>query len=374
MKTYPFLNLALSNAPYLDELQQAACGVIASGHYLKGEQTRLLEQEIARLCETEHCVAVSNGLDALRLILRAYKELGLLHDGDKVIVPANTYIATILAISDNNLQPCLCEPSELTMNLDSNRLEDLITPDVKAVMPVHLYGSPCWDKTLVDVAKKHNLLIIEDNAQAIGARSSCDGLWDTRATGGLGHAGALSFYPTKNLGALGDAGAVVTNDKSLADAVRAIANYGSDRRYHNIYKGLNCRIDEIQAAMLRVKLRHLNQENCHRAEIAAIYDRYIQNPLIKKPQIFHDERQVWHQYVIRTPEREALTEYLTRNGIGWDIHYATPPHMQPCYLRFAADELTVTASLSHEVISLPIAHPSDSDAMEIASIISKFKC
>ena len=374
MKTYPFLDLKVSNAPFVAQLQAAAADVIASGRYLRDEQTALLEQEIAALCHTEHCVAVSNGLDALRLILRAYKEMGFLHDGDKVITQANTYIATILAITDNNLQPCLCEPSELTMNLDSNRLEDLITPDVKAIMPVHLYGSPCWDQTLVDVAKKHHLLIIEDNAQAIGARSSCDGLWSTRATGGLGHAGALSFYPTKNLGALGDAGAVVTNDKSLADAVRAIANYGSDFRYHNVFQGLNCRIDELQAAMLRVKLPYLHEENRHRAEIAAIYDHYIQNPLIKKPQIFHDERQVWHQYVIRTPEREALTEYLNQNGIGWDIHYATPPHMQPCYRRFATAELPLTTRLSHEVVSLPITHTGVSDAKEIASIISKFKC
>lgn len=374
MKRYPFLDLALANAPYMAELQQAACDVIASGRYLRGEQTSLLEKEIASLCEVRHCVCVSNGLDALRLILRAYKEMGQLHDGDKVIVPANTYIATILAITDNGLQPKLCEPSELTMNLNSEPVEELITSDVKAIMPVHLYGSPCWDERLKEVATKHGLLIIEDNAQAIGARSACDGIWGTRVTGGLGHAGALSFYPTKNLGALGDAGAVVTNDKVLADTVRAIANYGSDRRYHNIYKGLNCRIDEIQAAMLRVKITHLDEENARRTAIAHIYDRHISHPQVTKPCIFTAEKQVWHQYVIRTPLRREFREYLAQKGVETDIHYATPPHKQPCYGRFSECDFPVTTRLAQEVISLPIAHVSHSDAREIAQIISDFKC
>ena len=275
---YPFLDLALAHAPYLDELKAAACEVIERGRYLHGIQTEQLEEEIAQLCQTKHCISMSNGLDALRLILRAYKEMGLLHDGDEVIVPANTYVATVLAVSDNNLVPVLCEPREDTMNLDSRLMEALITPRTRAVMPVHLYGTPCWDETLMQVASAHDLLIIEDNAQAIGAVSAAPGLNGTKATGGLGHAAGISFYPTKNLGALGDAGAVVTNDDTLAATVRALANYGSDRRYHNIYRGYNCRLDEIQAAMLRVKLRHLEEENATRNAVAEAYSTCITNP------------------------------------------------------------------------------------------------
>ena len=237
MKEYPFLDLAIANAPYMDELKSAACEVIERGRYLHSTQTQLLESEIAHTCQTEHCVTVSNGLDALRLILRAYLELGRLRQGDEVIVPANTYVASVLAISQNGLTPVLCDPSEITMNLDSSLLEQLITPRTRAIMPVHLYGSPCWDTTLMQVARDHGLLIIEDNAQAIGAMSDVAGMNGTFATGGLGDCAGISFYPTKNLGALGDGGAVVTNDATLADTVRALANYGSDRRYHNIYQG-----------------------------------------------------------------------------------------------------------------------------------------
>lgn len=286
MKQYPFLDLALSNTPYMDELKAAASSVIESGRYLRGEQTTQLEQEIAQLCEVKYCVAVSNGLDALRLIIRAYKEMGLLNDDEKIIVPANTYVASVLAVSDNGLSPCFCEPREDTMNLDSSHIESLLSPNVRAIMPVHLYGTPCWDERLMRMAKHYDLKIIEDNAQAIGAKASCPGVNGTQTTGGLGDAAAISFYPTKNLGALGDAGAVVSNDKDLVDTVRSIANYGSDRRYHNIYLGLNCRIDEIQAAMLRVKLRHLNDENQRRAEIAKVYNENISNPLIKKTGYF----------------------------------------------------------------------------------------
>lgn len=373
MKQYPFLDLKLPNAPYMEEMQHAACNVIASGRYLRGEQTRLFEQEIADLCQAKFCVAVSNGLDALRLIFRAYKELGLLHDGDKVIVPANTYIASVLAVSDNGLQPVLCEPSEATMNLDTEKAESLITPDVKAIMPVHLYGSPCWDYTFIELAKKHGLLIIEDNAQAIGAKASCTGLNGSRMTGNLGHAAGFSFYPTKNLGALGDAGAVVTNDEHLAATVRALANYGSDRRYHNIYKGVNCRIDEIQAAMLRVKIRHLDEETLRRQRIAQIYNETIVSSLVKKPNIYPTEEQVWHQYVIRVTKRDDFREYLLANGVETDIHYATPPHRQPCYTRFASQPLPITEAIANEVVSLPIAHVSEQDAREIATIINGYQ-
>jgi dTDP-4-amino-4,6-dideoxygalactose transaminase len=373
MKQYPFLDLALANAPYMDELKAAACEVIEGGRYLRGEQTKQLEQEIAALCQVKHCIGVSNGLDALKLILRAYKELGRLHEGDEVIVPANTYVATVLAVSDNGLVPVLCEPREDTLNMDSCLIESLITDRTRAIMPVHLYGTPCWDSGLMQVARDHDLLIIEDNAQAIGAASDVAGLHGTFVTGGLGDAAGNSFYPTKNLGALGDTGAVTTNDDVLADTVRALANYGSDRRYHNIYLGYNCRVDEIQAAMLRVKLRYLEQENDERAAIARVYDRCITNPRVKTPVIFEGMRQIWHQYVVRVQERDDFRSYLTANGVGSDIHYATPPHRQPCYKDLSHLSLPITERLAAEVVSLPIAPPlTIDDARAIADIINRF--
>lgn len=373
MKQYPFLDLALANAPYMDELKAAACEVIERGRYLHSTQTELLEQEIAALCHVKHCIGVSNGLDALRLILRAYKELGMLHDGDEVIVPANTYVATVLAVSDNGLTPVLCEPREDTMNMDSRLLEGLITSRTRAVMPVHLYGTPCWDPTLMQVAREHGLLIIEDNAQAIGAASDTAGLNGTFVTGGLGNAAGNSFYPTKNLGALGDSGAVTTNDDDLANCVRALANYGSDRRYHNLYLGYNCRLDEIQAAMLRVKLRHLQEENDTRSAIARTYDESISNPRVKTPVIFEGMKQIWHQYVVRVDDREAFRAHLADNGVGSDIHYATPPHRQPCYRELSQLDLPLTEQLAAEVVSLPIAAPTTiDDARSIADIINRF--
>jgi dTDP-4-amino-4,6-dideoxygalactose transaminase len=310
----------------------------------------------------------------LRLILRAYKEMGNMRDGDEVIVPANTYVASVLAVSDNGLVPVLCDISEDTMNLDTSLLEPLITSRTRAIMPVHLYGTPCWDNTLVQIAREHDLLIIEDNAQAIGARSSIAGLNGTFITGGLGDAAGISFYPTKNLGALGDGGAVVTNDDKLAATVRALANYGSDRRYHNIYKGLNCRLDEIQAAMLRVKLRYLDQENKTRAAVARAYCQAISNPRVKVPVIFEDMVQIWHQYVIRVESRDNFRAYLSDNGVGADIHYATPAHKQPCYANLKHGALPVTDRLADEVVSLPIAHPiTPDDARAIAQVINSYK-
>ncbi len=373
MKEYPFLDLALANAPYMDDLKSAACEVIERGRYLHSTQTELLEAEIAQTCQTEHCVSVSNGLDALRLILRAYMELGRLRPGDEVIVPANTYVASVLAISGNGLTPVLCDPSEQTMNLDSSLLESLITPRTRAIMPVHLYGTPCWDTTLMQVAREHNLLIIEDNAQAIGATSDVAGLNGTFTTGGLGDCAGISFYPTKNLGALGDGGAVVTNDDALAATVRALANYGSDRRYHNIYQGFNCRLDEIQAAMLRVKLRHLDHENSSRAAVAQAYNDSIRHPRVTPPVINDALKQTWHQYVVRVEDRDAFRAYLESNGVGTDIHYAIPPHLQPCYQGLEHGPLPVAERLADEVVSLPIAHPiTPDDARDIAAIINRF--
>lgn len=373
MKQYPFCDLKLANGPLEEELKQAACRVIESGRYLRGEQTELLEREVAQVCQVKHCVAVSNGLDALRLILRAYIEMDVLHPEDKVIVPANTYVASVLAITDNHLEPCLIDIDPVTMNLDTRLLESHLSPRVKAIMPVHLYGTPCCDRMLIDIASHYNLRIIEDNAQAIGARSAVPGVNGTHFTGSLGHAAGISFYPTKNVGALGDAGAVVTDDDELAAVVRALANYGSDRRYHNIYRGLNCRIDEIQAAMLRVKLRHLEQEIARRQAIAAAYNEAITHPQVTTPAIIDGTRQVWHQYVIRCNERDRLREYLADNGVGTDIHYATPPHLQPCYNRYRSLKLEQTTALASEAVSLPIAHPvTVDDAREIASVINRF--
>ena len=373
MKQYPFLDLALANAPYMEELKAAACEVIERGRYLHSQQTELLEQEIAALCNTTHCVTVSNGLDALRLILRAYKEMGVMREGDQVIVPANTYVASVLAISDNGLVPVLCDINEETMNLNTSLLEPLITSRTRAIMPVHLYGTPSWDDTLVQVARHYDLRIIEDNAQAIGARSAVAGLHGTFITGGLGDAAGISFYPTKNLGALGDGGAVVTNDDKLAATVRALANYGSDRRYHNIYQGLNCRLDEIQAAMLRVKLRYLDQENKTRNAIARAYCQAINNPRVKTPLIFDSMKQIWHQFVVRVKDRDDFRTFLSHNGVGTDVHYATPAHRQPCYSHLEHGALPVTDRLADEVVSLPIAHPiTPDDARAIAQIINGY--
>ena len=374
MKHYPFLNLALTNEPMMEELKEAACSVIESGRYINGEQCRAFEQEIAQLCQVKHCVAVSNGLDALRLIIRAYKELGVLHNDEKIIVPANTYVASVLAVSDNGLNATLCDIRNDTMNLDSHGIESLLSPSVKAIMPVHLYGTPCWDEPLMNMARHYNLTIIEDNAQAIGAKSHIPGLNGTYMTGGLGHAAAVSFYPTKNLGALGDAGAVLTNDEKLASTVRAIANYGSDYRYHNIYLGLNCRMDEIQAAMLRVSLRYLPAEIERRNAVASAYCEHISNPLVTTPHIFEETTQVWHQFVVRVKTRDHFRDYLKQNGVDTDIHYATPPHLQPCYRQFKSYKLPKTTALANEVVSLPIAHPiTVQDAIEIAQIINDYQ-
>lgn len=379
-KKYPFLDLATVNAPYLDELEQAALRVVRSGRYIGGEEIDALERRIADIARTPHAVAVSNGLDALRLILRAYIEMGRLKPGDEVIVPANTYIASVLAISDAGLIPVLAEPDALTSNLDIHKAARLVGSRTRAIMPVHLYGRVCFNEELADMATRHNLLVIEDNAQAIGATSDFAGLYGTHATGGLGHAAGLSFYPTKNVGALGDAGIVTTHDPELAATVRALANYGADRRYHNLYCGFNCRMDSIQAAMLMVKLRHLDEENDYRRQIASVYCSAITNPHISLPLFAPDC--VFHQFVVHTPHREAFTAWLDANGIGWDMHYATPPHRQPCYMQpqltnapvLPPDGLPVTERLADTCVSLPISRcTSPDDAHRIAEIINGFQ-
>lgn len=374
MKSYPFLDLKTLNSPLENELKQAACRVIESGRYISGENVAAFELELAELCQTTHAVAVSNGLDALRLILQAYKEMGRLADGDEIIVPANTYIASFLAVTACGLKPVFAEPSPETMNLDLDGIERLITTRTRGIMPVHLYGSPCWDDKLAEIARSRSLLVVEDNAQAIGAAAATPGLNGTTATGSLGHAAAVSFYPTKNLGALGDAGAVTTDDPDLAGAVRALANYGAPRRYHNLYQGFNCRMDEIQAAMLRVKIKHTARENELRASVAATYAREISHPLVTTPQIFPGTRQVWHQYVLQVAdgERDRLRRHLADNGVGTDIHYPTPPHLQPCYAAYSTLSLPVAERLSRSVVSIPIAHITPDDARHISGVINSF--
>lgn len=371
---YPFLDLGRVNAPYAGELHEAALRLIDSGRYVGGPEVESFERELAANTGVLYAVGVSNGLDAMRLIFRAYMELGRLRPGDGVIVPANTYIASVLAVTDCGLEPVFVEPDERTLNLDTSLVERALNDNVKAVLTVHLYGRPCYDGVLADVARRHNLIIVEDNAQAIGADASTPSPAGSYRTGSLGDAAAFSFYPTKNVGALGDAGAVTTRDEELANAVRALANYGSDRRYHNIYEGLNCRLDPMQAAFLNVKLKYLARETAHRRELASVYNDNIVNPLIAKPLLDNPDGSVWHQYVVRCACREEFRNFLTINGVGTDIHYAVPPHRQPCYARYSGLSLPVTDRLVAEVVSLPVSScTSAEDALEISQIINDFR-
>lgn len=373
-KIYPFLDLAKVNEPYMDELTEAAARVIRGGRYIGGEEVAAFESELAQMLDAVHAVGVSNGLDALKLIVRGYIELGVMRPGDEVIVPANTYIASLLALTDVGLIPVPVDADIRTMNIDSALIEAAVTERTRAVMPVHLYGRVAWDDTIRAVAEKYNLKIIEDCAQALGVRSAIAGKNCSFHAGTLGDAAAFSFYPTKNIGALGDAGAVVTNDEELARAVRALANYGSDRRYHNIYCGYNCRLDAIQAAMLRVKLRYAERENADRFERALAYHRTIDRDDVVTPLMTQSVvDNVWHQYVIRVTggKRDVMRTELEKLGVGTDIHYAMPPHRQPCYAGLRHGPLPVTELLAGEVLSLPIAAGTTvKDAAEIAEIIN----
>jgi len=350
-----FLDLQKINAQYAAELKQVATEVIDSGWYLLGERVKQFEHNLAQYIGVKHAIGVGNGLDALRLILKAYIEMGIMQEGDEVIVPANTYIATILAITDNRLKPVLVEPDISTYNLDISLIEKHITPRTKAIMVVHLYGRVCWSNQLEEIAKKYNLKIIEDNAQAIGAE------WNGIKTGALGDAAGFSFYPGKNLGALGDSGAVTTNDDTLAEVVKSLGNYGSKQKYINEYQGLNSRMDEIQAAFLAVKLKYLNAENQRRREIAQYYCENIKNPEIilpynnnRKYEIRNLKSNVWHLFVIRYFKRNKLQEYLTESGIQTIIHYPIPPHKQLAYRKLESKSFAITEKIHNEVISLPI--------------------
>ena len=372
---YPFLDLRHANEPYMDELMAAAERVIKSGRYIGGTEIDAVEDDLAQLTSTKYAIGVSNGLDALKLIMRAYVEMGVFKRGDEIIVPANTYIASLLAISDAGLVPVPVDVDIRSMNIDSRAAETAISPSTKGIMTVHLYGRMAWDSELMDMAGRHNLKIIEDCAQAIGGRATVAGINGTVEAGGLGDAAAFSFYPTKNIGALGDAGAVTTNDRVLADTVRALANYGSDRRYHNIYRGYNCRMDPLQGAMLAVKLRHTADENADRFARALAYHRTIRKDGVVTPEMSNAVTDnVWHQYVIRVLDghRDQMRERLLDAGVETDIHYPTPPHLQPCYAgSLRHGPLPVTEQLSGEILSLPIGPgTSVKDAAEIAEILN----
>ncbi|MDD3591553.1 MAG: DegT/DnrJ/EryC1/StrS family aminotransferase [Sulfurovum sp.] len=364
----PFLDLRALNAQYRDELIEACTRVIDSGWYIQGNECKEFEKEFAEYCGTKYAIGVANGLDALILILRAYKELGIMSDGDEVIVPSNTYIASILAISQNNLVPVLVEPDIHTYLIDPSKIEEKITSKTKAVMPVHLYGQTCQMDRINDIAKQYNLKVIEDSAQAHGA-SFVD-----KKSGNLGDASGFSFYPGKNLGALGDGGAVTTNDEALADAIKALRNYGSHKKYENLYKGVNSRLDEIQAALLRVKLRHLDNEIEKRRVIANYYLENIKNSAIILPTLartLSKNSHVWHLFVIRTTKRDKLQKYLLDHGIETLIHYPIPPHKQNAYKEWHNDGYPISEQIHNEVLSLPISGvQSLEDTQKIVKLIN----
>ncbi len=330
-----YLDLQAINRPY----EHAADEVLRSGWYLKGEWTRRFEQAYADYIGTRHCVGCGNGLDALTLILRAYKEMGVMQEGDEVIVPANTYIASILAITENRLRPVLVEPSLDTLQIDDALIEQAITPRTRALMIVHLYGRCAYTDRIGDICRCHHLKLIEDNAQAHGARGPQGAF-----CGSLGHAAAHSFYPTKNLGAFGDAGAVTTDDDELAQVVRTLGNYGSARHYVFDYQGRNSRMDELQAAILLAKLSDLDASNQRRRDIAAMYINKVENQLIRIPQCERDS--VCHIFPVLCERRDELQQYLLDNGVGTEIHYPIPPHRQRCYVRGAQNGLAELSELS----------------------------
>lgn len=345
----PFLDLKGINARYRGELIEACMRVIDSGWYIQGNECKAFEKEFAAYCGAQHCIGVANGLDALILILRAYKELGVMREGDEVIVPSNTYIASILAISENGLVPVLVEPSIDTYLLDPARIEAKITSKTKAILPVHLYGQTCDMDAITAIARKHNLKVIEDSAQSHGAYCG------SARSGNLGDASGFSFYPGKNLGALGDGGAVTTNDDDLAATIRALGNYGSHKKYENLYQGLNSRLDEMQAALLRVKLRHLDSEIAKRREIADYYLQNIANEKIILPALINRDHHVWHLFVIRTRERDALQHYLNEKGVQTLIHYPIPPHKQEAYHAWKNQSYPISETIHNTVLSLPIS-------------------
>jgi len=345
----PFLDLKAVNAPYFSGFEQAFDTVVNSGWYIQGNEVKAFEREFADYCGVEHCIGVGNGLDALILIFRAYMEMGMLHEGDEVIVPANTYIASILAITENRLKPVLVEPDLATYNLDPKLAEEAVTPRTKAILAVHLYGQLADMPALKAISEKHDLLLIEDSAQAHG--TSLHGV----KAGAWGDASGFSFYPGKNLGALGDGGAVTTNTEELAQTIRALGNYGSHKKYENRYKGINSRLDEVQAALLRVKLRGLDAEIELRRKVANEYLENIKNPDIILPHVVDSQAHVWHLFVVRCKKRNALQTYLAEKGVQTLIHYPIPPHQQQAYKELGEDSYPISESIHREILSIPIS-------------------
>lgn len=362
-----FLDLKAINNQYQQELKDACARVIDSGWYIMGNELTQFETEFAAYCGTKHAIGVANGLDALILTLRAWKVLSKLNAGDEVIVQANTYIATVLAITENDLVPVFVEPNPSSYNLDPETIIAAITPKTKAILPVHLYGKLSPMPEIMAIAKEHNLLVLEDCAQAHGAEI------DGKLAGNWGDAAGFSFYPGKNLGALGDAGAITTNDDELAQTLKALRNYGSHEKYKNRYKGVNSRLDEIQAAMLRVKLKYLDEETESRQRIARRYLCEINNSLIKVPMSLAKEEDVWHLFVIRTSYRDDLQNFLSENGIQTLIHYPIAVHKQEAYLEYHSKSLPITEMLHREVMSIPISPVmTDGEVSFVIDVLNKF--
>jgi dTDP-4-amino-4,6-dideoxygalactose transaminase len=369
VETYlKYYDLKVVNNSFEPELSQVVQRVVSSGWYLLGREMEAFEQAYAQFCGIRYCIGTANGLDALTLVLMAWKELGILNDGDEVIVPANTYIATILAVVRTGLTPVLVEPDSETFNLDPNRIESVITNKTKVILPVHLYGQCADMKAIYQLALKHNLKILEDAAQAHGA--NIDGI----RTGNLGDAAGFSFYPTKNLGCLGDGGCVTTNDPELATCVRTLANYGSFRKYENQYLGINSRLDEIQAAVLRLKLNRLDEDNERRRTIAQTYLETICNEAVKLPIIKDFNAHCFHVFAIQSPYRDRLQAYLKQQGVETWLHYPIPPHKQQAFKEWKERSYPVTEALHQHELSLPISPMLKPDEIErISQLINAFQ-
>jgi dTDP-4-amino-4,6-dideoxygalactose transaminase len=363
-----FLDLKKINEKFSDEIKASVDSTLESGWYVLGEKVKKFEKEFAEFCGAEYCIGTANGLDALRLILRAYIELGQMEEGDEIIVPANTYIASILAVSENRLVPVPVEPDIKTYNINPDHIEAAITAKTKGIMTVHLYGQNSYSDKMQTIADKYKLKIIEDSAQAHGAK------YKGKRTGSLGDASGFSFYPGKNLGALGDAGAVTTSNKALADAVRAIANYGSLKKYVNIYKGINSRLDEMQAGILSVKLKGLVEENKTRRKIAEFYKKNINNEKIVLPLVEDWDAHVWHVFAVRTERRDEFQKYLDEKGIQTIIHYPIPPHKQEAYKEWNKLSFPITEKIHKEIISLPMgSHLTDDEIAQVAEAVNGWK-
>lgn len=367
-----FLDLKKINSKYEKQINKVIYKTIKSGNYINGHECKNFEIEFAKYCGTKYCVGVGNGLDALSLTLNAWKKLKKINSGDQVIVPANTYIASILSITQNDLKPVFVEPNNDDFNIDDANLEKALNTKTKAILVVHLYGKLAPMKKLINFAKKNNLLILEDSAQAHGC------LQHTKRAGNWGDASGFSFYPSKNLGALGDGGAITTNDKNLANTIRTIANYGSNKKYKNIFLGKNSRLDELQAGILRVKLKKLDYENHNRRKIAYLYLNGIKNPNIQLPKtsknnVLKELNHVWHLFVIRSKKRNELQEYLKKHCIETIIHYPIPPHKQKAFEIYNSFDLPITENIHQEVLSLPIyPYLTKLEVNKIISVINKF--